>query len=234
MKKLIFFGFLVLLTLTLSLVNAFANEWEMPTIIPTKDTVDSTKVPDGSISGSDLINPLRLPDHAVYMKYSIPDSIGVLNFMNLGVGDIAGIDMSASGLGGVDDYYFYLGTLRSWRANGTLYTESVLVNSVSNRASPLDLTLYNGTNKNVIIGNDLDSSLLVGDKTSIGSVTDGESNATATVTDDAGAAHGISLAAGDLAHITDSTTEADEGFYQVISDDGTNIVLDRTLTGTAT
>ena len=76
---------------------------------------------------------------------------------------------------------------------------------------------------------------LLGNTTRIGNWGgDGVSNGTATITDVGGAAHGLSLAAGDLAYIADSTTAADEGMYRIVSDDGTLVVLDRVLTGTQT
>ena len=76
MKKLIFFGFIVLITLTLSPIhNVCANEWGIPTITPTADTVDSTKIPAGGISAGDLITPLRLP-HLI-IEYGIFDSLVV-------------------------------------------------------------------------------------------------------------------------------------------------------------
>ena len=63
---------------------------------------------------------------------------------------------------------------------------------------------------------------------------DGVSNGSTTITDVGGAAHGLSLAAGDLVHIKDSSTSADKGFYRIVSDDGTSVVVDRALSGSDT
>ena len=73
------------------------------------------------------------------------------------------------------------------------------------------------------------------DDPKIGSwINDGVSNGTTTITDVGGAAHGLSLAVGDCVHIANSTTAADEGFYSIVSDDGTSVVIDRALSGSDT
>ncbi len=69
---------------------------------------------------------------------------------------------------------------------------------------------------------------LFGDNTPIGSIKNATSNGTATLTK---AAHGLSVAAGDLLHITDATTAADRGFYEVQSSTPGTIVVDRALAG---
>ena len=69
---------------------------------------------------------------------------------------------------------------------------------------------------------------LIGTTTPIGSFANATSNGTATIT---AAAHGLSVAAGDLLHITDATTAADKGFYEVQSSTPGTIVVDRALAG---
>jgi hypothetical protein len=43
-------------------------EWLPPLTVPSGDTVDSTKVKTGSIAGSDIVNPLRIPTYDLYVK----------------------------------------------------------------------------------------------------------------------------------------------------------------------
>uniref|UniRef100_A0A6M3INS2 Uncharacterized protein n=1 Tax=viral metagenome TaxID=1070528 RepID=A0A6M3INS2_9ZZZZ len=78
--------------------------------------------------------------------------------------------------------------------------------------------------------------VLIGNKTAIGTwAGDGVSSAgTANITDVGGAAHGLSLAVGDLVHISAATTASHKGFYRVVSDDGTTVAVDRTLAATDT
>ena len=78
--------------------------------------------------------------------------------------------------------------------------------------------------------------VLIGNKTPIGSwAGDGVSSAgTANITDVGGAAHGLSLAVGDLVHISAATTASHKGFYRVVSDDGTAVAVDRVLAATDT
>lgn len=78
--------------------------------------------------------------------------------------------------------------------------------------------------------------VLIGNKTAIGTwVGDGVSSAgTANITDVGGAAHGLSIAVGDLVHISAATTASHEGFYRIVTAGATTIVLDRTLTATDT
>lgn len=150
-----------------------------------------------------------------------------------------GIDFSGSGLSG-DDYLFYLSSSTFLKANGDLQLDGSLnVATVQPKTSSTNLTVAARGFSNLVLSVDGNSSVLMGDQATaiIGSITNGESSAaSAIITDDGGGAHGLSLAAGggDFAHITDSSTAADEGFYQVIADDGTNITLDRVLSGTAT
>ena len=78
--------------------------------------------------------------------------------------------------------------------------------------------------------------VLIGNKTAIGTwAGDGVSSiGTANITDVGGAAHGLSLAVGDLVHISAATTASHKGFYRVVSDDGTTVAVDRTLAATDT
>ncbi len=128
-----------------------------------------------------------------------------------------GIDLSGSGLSGGSDYWIYNDANNYWAADGTLIVAG---------GAPAGSSYITDLSTN---------SISVGDPTAIGSWGgDGVSNGTTTITDVGGAAHGLGLAAGDLVHITDSTTAADKGFYRIVSDDGTLVVVDRTLAGSDT
>jgi len=97
-------------------------------------------------------------------------------------------------------------------------------------AAGVDLLLDPSTTGHTVIGTtNAVNALLIGDATSKGSLTAVSSNGTAVLTK---ATHGLTLLAGDLAHITGATTAADKGFYQVVSADANTITLTRALAGT--
>jgi hypothetical protein len=85
-----------------------------------------------------------------------------------------------------------------------------------------------GTGNSVVKTADAANAFLIGDSVSKGSLTAVSSNGTAILTKNS---HGLTLLAGDLAHITGATTAADKGFYQVESSDANTITLDRALAG---
>jgi len=78
--------------------------------------------------------------------------------------------------------------------------------------------------------------VLIGNPTAIGSwAGDGVSSAgTANITDVGGAAHSLSLAVGDLVHISNCTTASHKGFYRIVTAGDPTIVLDRVLAATDT
>jgi len=78
--------------------------------------------------------------------------------------------------------------------------------------------------------------ILLGNKTPVGTwAADGVSSAgTANITDVGGAAHGLSLAVGDLVHISNCTTASHKGFYRIVTAGATTLVLDRVLAATDT
>ena len=108
----------------------------------------------------------------------------------------------------------------------------VYATAFANRTAGDDLLLSPQGTDQTMIEVDFRSSLLIGNKTKLGTWGgDGVSNGTTTITDVGGAAHGLSLAAGDLVNITNTGEAGDIGFYRIVSDDGTLIVVDRALTG---
>ena len=153
-----------------------------------------------------------------------------------------GIDLSNSGLSGGSDYWFYGDADNYWTAEGTMYTTNWQTLNVGSsqraiRAAPTNynLQLYSQGYGDLALGVVANSSAMIGNRNKVGQwFGDGVSNGTTTITDVGGAAHGLSLAAGDMVHIQNSSTSADEGFYRIVSDDGTNVVVDRTLTGSQT
>ena len=93
----------------------------------------------------------------------------------------------------------------------------------------------NGATIGIISANSIIDAFLVGNQVEIGKwAGDGVSAGSITITDVGGGAHGLSLAVGDLAYITNSTTSGDEGLYRIVSDDGTSVVVDRALSGSDT
>ena len=160
-----------------------------------------------------------------------------ITFASLGTAT-KGIDLSGSGLSGSGDYWIYNSTVNYWKADGKFYISSTAtVIGELYAKSNIEMTgqLYTTSGNNIRLQATSAKGLLIGDVNLIGTwVGDGVSNGTTTITDVGGAAHGLSLAAGDLVHITDSTTAADEGFYRIVSDDGTSVVVDRALSGSNT
>lgn len=169
------------------------------------------------------------------------NDIGIV-FGNLGTANFM-IDGSNSGMGGVGDYWLYLDANNYWRADGhfttTLFADMVWGNRTTIRSNSVAVPFGFEARDNQTFGLDCDTganaAILVGNLSTVGLwAGDGVSNGTAVITDVGGAAHGLSLAVGDLVHIRDATTGSDEGFYRVANDDGTNITLDRSLTGSDT
>lgn len=187
---------------------------------------------------------LTIDAREVFGGYLLPaygdvDIYAPLVFANLGTAT-KGIDLSGSGLSGSGDYWIYGDANNYWTANGKLksfgessftYLYDVLGNKIidlyTNRPSYYLNILANNTFAMIPASN---AAFLMGNGARIGSWGgDGVSNGTTTITDIGGAAHGLSLAAGDLVHIT-AGTGAVEGFYRIVSDDGTSVVVDRAVT----
>ena len=152
-----------------------------------------------------------------------------------------GIDMSASGLSGVD-YLLYSSAGNYWRADGGLmvYSDTIQTNYglfggyvrcgefKSLTDTPLGIQAFGYGN--IILNADSDSTILFGQYNPVGSLTACSSNGTTTITK---ATHGLTLAAGELVHVTASSTAGDLGFYRYVSGDANTIVVDRAL-GTST
>ena len=165
------------------------------------------------------------------------------------------IDLSSSGLSGSGDYWIYGDEDNYWNAQGQLYLKGALRwqgtnyeivgNDTGNymrfKAEGVNLielnnlkaikqmnSAYITSTTNVLTQVTSAISSLTGNSTAIGSLTDCTSNGTATITK---TSHGLSVAAGDLIHITDATTAADEGFYRLVSSAENTLVVDRALSG---
>ncbi len=142
-----------------------------------------------------------------------------------------GIDLSGSGLSGAD-ILIYFGSNEYWSIDNGIRVSALV-------QSPYFLMgtgyFYSSANDAMRInpGEGTNSALLVGSasKTLIGSLTACTSNGTATITK---TTHGLTLAVGELVHVTGSSTSADKGFYRIVSSGASTIVVDRSLTGTQT
>ena len=167
-----------------------------------------------------------------------------------------GIDFSSSELSGSGDYWIYNSTTNFWTAAGVLTVPTIqgattlaireggMVNKITLNNFDTSLGLgvviegYNNATypNNVIIQTGQYSSILLGNKTAVGSwAGDGVSSAgTANITDVGGAVHGLSLAVGDLVHIQNCTTASHKGFYRIVTAGATTLVLDRVLAATDT
>ncbi len=147
-----------------------------------------------------------------------------------------GIDFSASGLSGATDYWIYNNSTNYWGADGSLsetyiYAQSgIYSNIIGNLTAGKDLVISSGGFENVSFHSTKDqSSPLFGNSTRIGSLSLCSSNGTATITK---TTHGLTLAVGELVHVTGSSTVADKGFYRIVSSTENTIVVDRVLSGT--
>jgi len=161
-----------------------------------------------------------------------------------------GIDLSGSGLTGSGDYLIYFGANDYWSASGYLKTTSTInsgsfIYSASGFRSTTDTETIEFSANNLVLsaGKNIIGSLVsttgaffLGNKTAIGTWSgDGVSSAgTANITDVGGAAHGLSLAVGDLVHISNCTTASHKGFYRIVTAGATTLVLDRVLAATNT
>ena len=161
-----------------------------------------------------------------------------------------GIDLSSSGLSGSGDYLIYYGANDYWSASGYLKTASTInsgsfIYSASGFRATSDTETITFTANNLVFsaGKNIIGSLIsttgaffLGNSTAIGSwAADGVSSAgTANITDVGGAAHGLSLAVGDMVHITNCTTASHKGFYRIVTAGATTLVLDRVLAATDT
>ena len=118
----------------------------------------------------------------------------------------------------------------AWSDDGTNVstTRNVTLNSISSNDATKPFILNTTT-----LATD---GVLIGNKTPIGTwAGDGVSSAgTANITDVGGAAHGLSLAAGDLVHISNCTTASHKGFYRIVTAGATTVVVDRVLAATDT
>ena len=182
---------------------------------------------------------------------STPNADGIV-FGSLGTAT-KGIDLSSSGLAGNTDYLVYFDASNYWRLGGAYDTTFKTIGDVNAGG----ITIQGGNSRIYFVGSlalfpTLDllftptrntislltsvSSHLMGNSIPIGTwAADGVSSAgTANITDVGGAAHGLSLAVGDLVHITNCTTASHKGFYRIVTAGATTLVLDRVLAATDT
>lgn len=189
---------------------------------------------DASPSFTGLVSSVGLTTTS-QMNISTTDLNGIV-FGLLGTAT-RGIDLSGSGLAGAADYWIYNNATNTWSDNqlraGIVRADTrVITQRLTTLSAGQDLQVDAGTFGNAII--DLQSislsSFLVGDRNPVGSLTNCTSNTTTTIAK--AAAWGFLPVAGDLVHIQDATTAADEGFYRVVSViANTSFVVDRALTG---
>ena len=130
-----------------------------------------------------------------------------------------GIDFSSSGLSGSTDYLIYEGINNYWAQQGASAAGG-LIAAYEFKSTGANLYLHpNNAGYNIILHlNTINAkqALLVGTQDGglpFATITNATSDGTATLVK---TTHGLSLAAGMLAHITDSTTAAAEGFYHVV------------------
>ncbi len=158
-------------------------------------------------------------------------------FGNLGTAT-KGIDLSSSGLSGDTDYWIYGGGQDYWSSSGKMSVSGtsqffgVHTNEAyiigSHRFRQIDYMKSTDENQTLRLGLITNTAFLTGNFTAVGSLTSCTSNGTATITK---TTHGLTLAAGELVHITGATTTADKGFYRIISSGASTIVVDRALAG---
>lgn len=162
-----------------------------------------------------------------------------------------GIDFTNSGLSGGSDFLMYFTANIAWLADGDI---KIPANRGIKGTSSGGI-YWDGNNDLLISANTASGAILLnggdqygnrlrvsntgptilGDTVDLGKwAGDGVSNGSSTITGAGGAAHGLSLAAGDFVLINGGTTTADYGAYRIVSDDGTSVVVDRALSGSDT
>ncbi len=186
-------------------------------------TLTLTSTSSGTL-GNVLVGRLTLSDLA--------NSDGIV-FGSLGTAT-KGIDLSGSGLSGTDDVLYFASNMYL-KANGInywggLYVDPTTVNKVDVNSGGY-LNFFADDPYNIAFGSTANSSSLFGNRIKVGSLTACSSNGTTTITK---TTHGLTLAAGELVHVTGSSTAADKGFYRVVSSAASTIVVDRALSGTQT
>lgn len=135
------------------------------------------------------------------------------------------IDLSAGGLSGSGDYWIYNSTTNYWDATGAVAVSL----SLSVPTFYTDRILGTSSALNIRMGLTSTLSLIAGTVNAVGSLTSCSSNGTTTITKNG---HGLTLAIGELVHITGATTASDKGFYRIASFTVNTIVVDRALSGT--
>ncbi len=191
-----------------------------------KLTVDNIVIDGDSITNAS--NDITIGNITIS---ALTNSDGIV-FSSLGTATI-GIDFSPSGLSGATDYLWWFNSSINLSASGTLKASSwdngnyVILKSTQAGGSADTRVTYPVSGNFHFETSSLKQGFLYGDM-SIGGITNATSNGTTTIVK---TTHGLSLAAGDMAFIVDSSTAADEGVYRVVSDDGSNIVVDRALGG---
>ncbi len=155
-----------------------------------------------------------------------------------------GIDLSGSGLSGGDNFV-YGSASNYWTADGTLKIGATFETDGEIHGGLIRVTTFLwAINPNDIVFNKSDYGIgsivlgigpnnagLIGNYNKVGSLSSCSSNGTTTITK---ALHGLTLAVGELVHVTGSSTAADKGFYRYVSGDANTIVVDRALSGTQT
>ncbi|KKM22616.1 hypothetical protein LCGC14_1623480 [marine sediment metagenome] len=230
-------------------IEALVDAFSFQTDGTIEVSVDKLTVDNIIIDGDSITNASNDITIGNITISALTNSDGIV-FGSLGTA-AKGINLSGIGLGVGDSFIFYNSNVKWSNVTADLwgmysdygffpqYTNSPLFRNIGNvglrshTAGDVQLTADKGNIISSLVAN-LTNHLL-GNKEEVGAWGgDGVSNGTTTITDVGGAAHGLSLAAGDLIHITDSTTSADEGNYRIVSDDGTNIVVNRALSGSDT
>ncbi len=226
---------------TEALVDAFSFQTDGTIEVSVdKLTVDNIIIDGDSITNAS--NDITIGNITIS---ALTNSDGIV-FGSLGTATI-GIDMTSSGLSGSDDFLNFNAS-NIWGADGVLRVDNTVeylnantkiegTSAILKMQGNTSMEFFNIGAFSVFLTDlpDKKHAALYGNKTQLGVWSnDGVSNGSTTITDVGGAAHGLSLAAGDLAHIGNSTTTGDEGFYRIVSDDGTNVVVDRALSGSDT
>lgn len=172
------------------------------------------------------------------------DQDGIV-FGSLGTATKA-IDLSSCGLSGGSDYWIYNTATSFWNSTAKLQTTEIASANGTAAKPGFHATSqftgmffpesgksvgfsFSGTEKNRMLA----LASLWGNSVPVGSLTDCTSNATTTIAKSS--TWGFTPATGDLLHVTDSSTAADEGFYRVVTVNlNTSIIVDRALTASQT
>lgn len=156
-----------------------------------------------------------------------------LVFGSLGTATKA-IDLSGSGLSGADNLIYFTDN-NYWSTSTLKVSSTIWAMEVIRTDLFADSNLYNelayysgGASGDWLLNLTSNSIKLFGNSTKVGSLTSCTRDTTTTITK---AVHGLTLAVGELVHVTASTGSTDLGFYRIVSSTPGTIVVDRALTG---